>query len=136
MEIQSTPNRLEEHSCPGALETLSVNDLVALILDVDSAAEIRHVLVFCKGSSAPLRRIEIRLTDQKQIPRRIGTLAAALERSGFANRAVQDRDLAADEIWLTLPHSGTTALLSWGSHYRSLPVRDRAGMREFPPALE
>jgi hypothetical protein len=55
MEIQSTPNRLEEYSCPGALETLSVKDLVALILDVDSAAEIRHVLVFCKGSSAPLR---------------------------------------------------------------------------------
>jgi hypothetical protein len=95
-------------------EGVSVNDFVALIRSIDSTAEIRHVLVFRKDASTHLRRIEIDIKDQKQVPSRTSALAAALERSGIAYRALQDADLAANEIWLTLPHNGSaTELVSW-----------------------
>lgn len=89
------------------------NNVIAVIRSLDSTAEITNVLVFRKDASPPLKRMEIRIKDPKQVLATANALAATLRRSGVVCEAVRGARVPAHEIWLLLPRGhNATALMS------------------------
>jgi hypothetical protein len=86
---------------------------VARVLGRNSSATISNVLVLGRENSTPLKRMEIRLEDPKEVPATLNLLAVALQRSGIDCRAVRHPGIPATEIWLTSPlRDGKKTLLS------------------------
>jgi hypothetical protein len=95
------------NKCPSA------SDVARGVLGPNSTATISNVLVLGTEGSPPLKRMEIRLGDPKEVPATLNLLAVALQRSGVEFRAVRHPGIPATEIWLTFPlHDGKKALVS------------------------
>jgi hypothetical protein len=104
------PTQRSAHFAPN--KCLSASD-VARVLGPDSKATISNVLVLGTEGSTPLKRMEIRLADPKQVPATLNLLAVALQRSGIDCRAVRHPGIPATEIWLTSPlDDGRKTLMS------------------------
>jgi hypothetical protein len=96
-----------------ANQCLSASDVAIGELGPNSTTTISNVLVLGAEGSPPLKRMEIRLGDPKEVPAALNLLAVALQRSGVDFRAVRHPGIPATEIWLTSPlHDGKKTLLS------------------------
>ena len=96
-----------------AKKNLCVGDIARGILERNSRATIRNVLVVGTNGSMPLKRMEIHFEGPEQVPAFFNSLAAALKRSGAQFHAVWNSGIPASEIWLTSPvNDGKKTLLS------------------------
>jgi hypothetical protein len=112
---------------------LSASD-VARILGPDSSAAISNVLVLGTENCTPLKRMEIRLKDPKDVPATLNLLAVELQRSGIELRAVWHPGIPATEIWLTSPlHDRNKTLLSRAASFRFEADQSVAAKAGSPP---
>jgi len=102
--IGSTSNGSPEKS-------LAAGDIARSLLGPNSVSRISNVLVVGSQGSTPMKRMEMRFYDPKQVPVSFGLLAAALITSGFELKATPQADIPANEIWLTSPLGGAKRTL-------------------------
>jgi hypothetical protein len=94
-------------------KSLSASEVARRLLGSNPTVTISNVLVFGTMGSTPLKRMEIRLGDPKEVPATLELLALALQRSGVDFRAVRNPAIPPTEIWLTSPlHDVKKTLLS------------------------
>ena len=84
-------------------KSLSASEVARRLLGPNPTVAISNVLVFGTMGSTPLKRVEIRLGDPKEVPATFELLALALQRSGVHFRAVRNPGVPPTEIWLTSP---------------------------------